>query len=309
MKFHKPLERCIVIFQTAMNNLPTLSRISTRREFLRQAAGLGAVVAGLASASAVRASKGDEHFPIIDCHAHAGYGKTLLSPWTTWGDPEELIRNMDEAGIDQSVIFPNSNRTYEEANRVIAEYCRRWPTRFIGYAKHDAVTEGGRIREMLLREVREWGLRGYKSHAPQPNTEVLDTVAELRIPYIYHALRVSDVVDCARNYSSIDFIIAHLGSYGSRNPQEHLMAINAARQYDNIYLDTSTVLETRYLEMAIKEVGSHKICFGADAPDCDSRLEIYKVRMLGLPRQEEARILGGNLLRLLSKYDLGGKLP
>lgn len=265
------------------------------------------MVAGLASSSAGKATQVRDHAPVIDCHAHAGIGQTLLSPWTTWGDPEELIRNMDEAGIDKSVIFPNANRTYEEANRAIADYCRRWPTRFIGYAKHDAVAERGRIREMLLREVWEWGLRGYKSHAPQPTAEVLDTVAELRIPYIYHVLRVSDVVECAKNYPGIDFIIAHLGSYGSRNLQEHVGAINAARQYDNIYLDTSTVLETRYIELAVKEAGAHKICFGADAPDCDARLEVFKVRMLGLPRREEEQILGGNLQRLLSKFDLGGK--
>lgn len=222
-------------------------------------------------------------------------------------DPEETLRHMDEAGIDQSVIVPNANRTYEEANRAIAEFCRRWPHRFIGFAKHDAVTEKGRIREMLTREVRELGLRGYKSHSPQPTREVLDTVAELRIPYLYHPAKVADVVECARDYPTINFIIAHLGSYSTRSLTEFHAALAGAQRHPNIFLDTSTGLETRCLELAIKELGAERICFGSDGPDCDSRLEIFKIRMLRLPPEQEEKILGGNLQKLLGNQP--GRAP
>lgn len=279
----------------------------TRREFLWQAAGLTATIAGLAPAIDAAPPPARARVPVIDCHVHAGLGQTLVSPWTTLSDPEENLRHMDEAGIDQSIIVPNSNRTYAEANRATAEYCRKWPTRFIGFAKHDAVTEKGRIRELLTREVRELGLRGYKSHAPHPTPEVLDTVAELRIPYLYHVPKISDVVEAARAYPSIDFIIAHLGSSYSWNIQEHLAAIDAAKRYGNLYLDSSTVLETRYLELAVQDAGPDKICFGSDGPDCDSRLEIFKIRMLKLPPEQEEKILGGNMRRLLNKYDGGGQ--
>lgn len=278
---------------------PELSSPPTRRQFLGQAAGWAAAVTGVVSRLAVGQSSGGPRVPVIDCHVHAGLGQTLVSPWTTIAEPEETLRHMDEAGIDQSVIVPNSNRTYEEANRVIAEYCRKWPTRFIGFAKHDAVTEKGRIRELLTREIRELGLRGYKSHSPQPTREVLDTVAELDIPYLYHAAKVADAAECARDYPSINFIFAHLGSYGSRSLKEFQSALEAAQRFPNVFLDTSTVLETRSLEQAIRELGADRICFGSDGPDCDSRLEIFKVRMLGLPKAQEEKILGGNLQRIL----------
>lgn len=290
-------------------NKSAASSPPTRREFLGQAAGLTAVAAGWVSSRAADSAPGRPRVPVIDCHVHAGLGQTLVSPWTTIAEPEETLRHMDEAGIDQSVIVPNANRTYEEANRAIAAYCRKWPTRFIGFAKHDAVTEKGRIRELLTHEIRELGLRGYKSHSPQPTREVLETVAELGIPYLYHAAKVADAAECARDFPTINFIFAHLGSYGSRSLKEFQAALEAAQRFPNVFLDTSTVLETRSLEQAIRELGADRICFGSDGPDCDSRLEIFKIRMLGLPKEQEEKILGGNLQRILGARSAGVTQP
>jgi predicted TIM-barrel fold metal-dependent hydrolase len=78
-----------------------------------------------------------------------------------------------------------------------------------------------------------------------------------------------------------------------------------AKRHPNIYLDTGAVVLTRYLEQAVKEVGPERIVFGSDEPEVDCRIEIFKVRMLKLPRAQEAMILGGNMQRLLSKYKGG----
>jgi hypothetical protein len=47
------------------------------------------------------------------------------------------------------------------------------------------------------------------------------------------------------------------------------------------------------------------MCFGSDAPDCDARLEAFKIRnamaTLNIPQQQQAMVLGGNLLRLINK--------
>lgn len=270
-----------------------------RRDFLWQTAGLTAGVVGLGEASKAGVAP---RTPVIDCHVHCGIGQMLLAPYSTENSPEHILRNMKQGNIDQCVIFPISNATYEEANIAIAETCRRYPGKFIGFAKHDAVTEKFRIRKMLLDEVRELGLRGYKSHAPQPTPEVLDVVAELRIPYLYHPRQVADLVEVARAYPGIDFILAHLGSPQSRNPQEHLNAIEAAKRYANIHVETSYCLETRYIERAVKELPAEKILFGSDGPDTNNALEVFKIRMLKLPKAQEELILGGNLLRLLGKY-------
>lgn len=267
------------------------TRACSRRDFL-----VGAV-AGASANATHEAPK----VPVIDCHTHAGTGTALISPWTTIADPEQIIRRNKEAGIDRACIFPITHDTFEEANREIAHIVQRHPGRFIGYAKHDPTNEKGRIRPMLLREIREMGLRGLKLHV-KPTPEVLDTVAELGIPVIWHPARVALFDDVARAYPAIDLIMAHLGSDLSSDWREHLSAIEIARRYPNVYLDTGAAVLTRYLELALKELGPERIIFGSDEPEVDCRLEIFKIRMLKLPKEQEQMILGGNIARLLSKY-------
>jgi predicted TIM-barrel fold metal-dependent hydrolase len=225
----------------------------------------------------------------------------MLDPWSSFADPEGILRRNREAGIDRTIIFPISQETFEKPNQEIAEICRRYPDRFIGFAKHDPENEKGRIRRMLFHECRNLGLRGLKLHK-HPGAEVLDAVAELGIPILYHPRRVALFDEIARSYPSVDLILAHLGSDLSADWREHLSAIEMARKYPNVYLDTGAVVMTRYIEQAVEELGPSKIVYGSDEPELDCRLEIFKVRMLKLPRTQEEMILGGNMQRLLAKY-------
>jgi len=262
------------------------------------------IAGGLAAGVTAAQNQPARNVPVIDCHTHVGHADDLVAPWTTIADPEEILRRNKEAGIDKACIFPISHVTFEEANREVATIMRRYPGRFIGYAKHDPLNEKGRIRQMLQHEIHELGLRGLKLHVA-PTPEVLDTVAELQIPIIWHPRQVALFDEVARAYPTVDLILAHLGSDLSRNWREHLAAIEMARKYPNVYLDTGAHVFTRYLEQAVKVLGPSKIIFGSDEPEVDCRLEIFKVRMLKLPKEEEELILGGNMSRLLSKYKEG----
>ena len=237
---------------------------------------------------------------IIDAHCHAGHGQAMSAPWTTWADPEITLRRMTEARIERSIIFPINNTEYEKANEEVAEICARYPAKFIGFAKHDPQTEAGRIRAMLRREVEVLKLKGLKLHR-LPTREALDAVAELGIPILYHPEKVSDFHMIASEYPQIPFIMAHLGSFASQDWTEHLEAIDVARRYPNVYLETSSVVFFKFLEMAAKELGAEKLIFGSDGPEVDSRVELYKIRLLKLAAQDEAKVLGGNILRLLPK--------
>ena len=166
----------------------------SRRDFL--------IGAGIAAAAAAGRAEQARKVAVIDCHTHAGTGTALTAPWTTIADPDEILRRNKEAGIDKACIFPITHDTFEEANQEIAQIVKRYPGRFIGYAKHDPVNEKGRIRTMLLRECREMGLRGLKLHV-KPTPEVLDTVAELGIPIIWHPGRVSMFDDVAKAYPTV----------------------------------------------------------------------------------------------------------
>jgi predicted TIM-barrel fold metal-dependent hydrolase len=243
------------------------------------------VTAGMGLAASIAARADEPPRPrVIDAHCHAGkgfnYGKDskAFPAWTTFNDPERLLRTAAEVGIDQSIIFPIANTTYEKANEEIAGFVRKYAGKFIGFAKHDPKTEDGKIKALLTREVRELGLKGLKLHAV-PSAEILDTVAALRVPIIMHPPRVGDCLEVVRAHPAINFILAHLGSFGSRESKEHVLAIDAAKVLPNLYLESSAVVFVDYLEQAAKEL-PEKLIFGSDGPLVDPRVELYKIRLL-----------------------------
>ncbi len=285
---------------------------SSRRTFLTNAGAL------LSSGVATRWARGEQDSVgsappgqpgktrVIDCHAHVGISREpgakeeLSAPWDTVADPEIILQHAQEAGIDKTIIFPINNTSYKEANEDIAQMCQRYPERFAGFARHDAETErGGTIRPMLIHEIHDLGLRGLKLHT-QPNTEILDAAKELGIPILYDSNQHVELFnEFLPSYPMINFIIPHLGSDQSDDWREHLLAIDLAKRYPNVHLDTAAVVLTEYLEKAIQELPAEQILFGSDEPEIDCRLEIFKIRVLNLPKEKEELILGGNILRLL----------
>jgi predicted TIM-barrel fold metal-dependent hydrolase len=235
---------------------------------------------------------------VIDAHCHAGKGEAMSAPWTSYADPEVTLRRAGQAGIDRTVIFPIENPTYERANEEIARLVEKHPGKFIGFAKHDPVAEAGKIERLLTREVKQLGLKGLKLHKT-PSREMLDVVSALGIPILFHPPKVADYHMIASEYPRVNFIMAHLGSFASQNWSEHLAAIDVAKRYPNVYLETSSVVFFEYLELAAKELPAEKLIFGSDGPLVDSRVELYKIRLLGLSKDAEQKVLSGNILRLL----------
>jgi predicted TIM-barrel fold metal-dependent hydrolase len=268
-----------------------------RRDFVRNGLFLAGASPWLGPNQSEAREENNQAFRVIDAHGHAGHGEALAAPWSTYNDPEIILRHAEEAGIDTTIIFPIENPSYQKANEEIARIVAKYPGRFIGFAKHDPVGEAGKIGQLLTREVRDLGLKGLKLHKP-PTREMLDVVAELKIPVLFHPPRVADFHMIASAYPQINFIMAHLGSFSSQNWSEHLAAIDVAKRYPNVYLETSSVILWRYLELAAREIPD-KLIFGSDGPDGDSRVEIHKIHLLKLSDDVKRKVLGDTVRRIL----------
>ncbi len=240
----------------------------------------------------------------VDCHAFAGKGRT-------WADPErevdysveELFERGGAAGIDRHCIMPARNQTYAEANRRIAELCKRHTGRLIGFAAHSPQREEGRLRQMLVEEVKSMGLRAVRSDG-HPTRELCDAALELKIPIIYYpGGRFQELGALyhmpAMAYPEVNFILPHLGSYHSARWPPHMEALDLARRYRNVYVDTSGVGSLKYLEMAVRELPAEKILFGTCAPEHDPRVEKEALRLLKLKGEPYNKVAGVNILRLL----------
>jgi predicted TIM-barrel fold metal-dependent hydrolase len=264
---------------------------------------------------------------LIDCNTALGDGRNWEPKERLVNyDPETLLRYSAEAGIQRSCIMSTRNvlsvsaSFYKEENREIARLCEKHPDKFIGFAVHNPQAEEGTLRKILIEEVRSMGLKGLRTDG-HPTREVLDAVAELNIPVMYYPNLTGFYPEgssgsrefpgpasayflMATSYPSVNFILPHLGCYRSvQTWTAHIEAIELAKRFPNVYLETSGVMTHKYLEMAAAEVPAEKLLFGSNALEEDPRVEMHIVKLLKLPKQQETAVLGGNIRRLLPQFD------
>ena len=243
---------------------------------------------------------------VVDCHALFGSGKT-------WADPTEqdvsydlagLLARGAEAGIDRHCIMPARNQQYREINRQVAAACEKNPGKLIGFAAHSPQREAGSIAAILREEVKSMGLRAVRSDG-HPTRELMDAAAELRIPVMYYPKIAAGqtisrwVHTVVSAFPAVNFIIPHLGQYHSWAWWGHVESIDAAKRYGNLYLDTSALGSLKYLELAVRDLPPEKLLFGTCGPELDPRVQMEAVRLMKLPSAPRAKVLGGNILRLL----------
>jgi hypothetical protein len=102
----------------------------------------------------------------------------------------------------------------------------------------------------------------------------------------------------APQYPEVSFVVPHLGSFGD-DWRAHQQVVDQLVRYPNVYSDTSGVRRFDYIVQAVKRAGPHKLLFGSDGPWLHPAVELHKIRLLGLPKEKEALIVGGNSMGLL----------
>jgi predicted TIM-barrel fold metal-dependent hydrolase len=238
---------------------------------------------------------------IIDCHCHAGKGDLLSGPWDTNAPIEIYLRRAQAVGIEKTVIFSPFHSNYEWANANTAHIAKRYSGRFLCFATIHPQRDKGRIFPLIQQAVTQWGFCGIKAHRMDgPATRELCEVARtFHLPILYDPMGKTDLVELlASEYTDVNFIIPHLGSFAD-DWRAHLRVIDQIARYSNVYADTSGVRRFDYLVQAVKRGGAKKVLFGTDGPWLHPGLELHKVKLLGLSPQQEALILGKNLLRLI----------
>jgi predicted TIM-barrel fold metal-dependent hydrolase len=211
-----------------------------------------------------------------------------------------LVRARD-AGIDHTVVFASLGDDYRRANRDIAQLCRRRPHRLTGFAFFHADRDRHRLAPMASEAFDRLALCGMKVHrrdAPL-NAELCRLARRFRVPVLYDPEgEVDHLLGFVRRFPDVTFIAPHLGSFADVAPAQ-LRVIDALRRHPNLYADTSGVRHFDMLRRAAFEAGPHKLLFGSDGPWLHPALELAKIEALGLPARDTARILAGNLLRIM----------
>jgi len=179
----------------------------------------------------------------LRAHKRVQIGEEGYKKWevTFNGRVETLIKDMDEAGIDKSVVLPTSpSVAYGEeppkisiwrCNEYVAEAQRKYPDRIIGFARIDPLRKDA--MELLLKTVTEWGLKGVKIHPTVPLTDgvlqpFFSKINEMGIPVSFHM-----------GVDQIPFLAQHgdptfLDTLTARFPKMKVIAAHHARGYEDL---------------------------------------------------------------------------
>ena len=217
-----------------------------------------------------------------------------------------ILRTMDEAGIDFSVVFPGGlppdpRAINEELLAALKGEDRLLPGCLINPTLGPlAVDELRRCVDAGARSMKLMAAaHGYRLDGPAPDA-VMAAAAELDLPVTIHS--GSEVSGCSP---------AYIGTLAARHPQvtiimDHMgyrewvgLAVQAAAANPRIFLGTTLIAaaEPITIKRIIQEgrVGAGRIVFGSNAPSGAAVNGVRGIRGLGLDAADEAAVLGGNL--------------
>ncbi|GHU62475.1 hypothetical protein AGMMS49983_03970 [Clostridia bacterium] len=283
---------------------------------------------------------------IIDAHAH-WYRMDMIWPPEMWdfiitsfatlsggkyneeeikdiycdADGSRLIRTMEEAGIDKTVILPvDFGVLYDEPvidfwemNKRYSELAKKYPGRIFTYFGIDPRRENAAYT--FERAISEFGnIKGLKIYPPtgfSPSEEICDPLYEVcekyDLPVLSHGCESAYneiqygapefLRDMLKRHPKLRFVYAHLGWN-----EFFTESVDLLKDYENVYGDISgwqSFSDEQILEqLAVIEqnIGSlDKVMFGTDAPNFDvwtqAKPWVDRMKAIALPDDVKRKIL------------------
>ncbi len=276
---------------------------------------------------------------IIDCHTHifpddvrkdrGKYSQRDRAFAEIYGNEgakiagvEELVRSMNEAGIDKAVVcgFPwLDSGLCVAGNDYILECMRRFPERIIGFgsvqpsARNEAVHEAERCISLGMKGLGELasyaqGFSPYDIGSMKPICEIL---RRADLPLMLHAnemvghpypgkcsTSLKSLYDFISAFPALRIILAHWG--GGFFFYELMPEV--AKAAERTWYDTAAspfLYHRKIYSVAVTIVGAHKILFGSDYPLIRPERYIREMGDSRLGEEERRKILGQNMKDLL----------
>lgn len=258
-----------------------------------------------------------------------------------WATPEQMIEDMDKAGLDKVVLLGEGQTRHENAverNNIGIEIMRRWPDRVICFATvqpkvgQKAIDELKRCIDAGMKGMGEMGHYSGGFRFDDPDfLRVIEACIELDIPVNLHCneevghfylgksiypLRHYYQLIC--RYPELKLILAHWG--GGLLFYEIMPEVR--RKLKNVYYDTAgspLIFPTGAIfNIALQIVDHRKILYGSDYPllICpdkqnapDFKPFINEIDQLGLSSEVYNDIMGNNAARLFGFIEEDDQVP
>jgi predicted TIM-barrel fold metal-dependent hydrolase len=223
---------------------------------------------------------------------------------------EDLKKQMDENGVDRSVVRPlvPPDYDYDKANKTLAEAVKK-DERLIGFARVNPWEDGAPAQ---VGRAAKYGLRGVHLHPWEENflihADMLDdTIKAARdenflvyvstgYPCVSEPLQL---LELALRFPGVTFIATHaaqLDMSGNSFDDALVLAENAP----NVLYDLSGVYRRDFIERLLAVGDSKNVVFGSCSPYMDCRMEIERINAARIPQEHKEAIFYRNISRVLN---------
>lgn len=233
----------------------------------------------------------------IDAHNHIGKKKGVSV------SVADFIKSMDEAGIDKAVVFSFSEQI---DNDYVIESVKRYPDRLFGFVTINpwsTTSEEDLEKAFLTDEIYGLKLHPVKHAYALDDHILLDPLFKICEKHnkpilIFGGANVYSspnmFAEMAMTFPKVNLIMAHGGQM-----YETTSAINVAKKYKNIYIETSSMFGIR-IQNLVKKNLTDQLIFGSDTPTGDMELEMKKIESIVKDENELNNIYSLNLMKLLN---------
>lgn len=234
----------------------------------------------------------------------------------------ELLRQLDATGTEHAMVVALADHI---ENRFVLRVCQHHPERLLPCASFNPSAHGNpdEVRRKLREELKDSPYKALKLH-PRLNRydpldprclAILEEISDWKSPvpiwldtlfYYQGGQLTKPPVDTIHHlvgrFPAVPFILLHGGG------SQILQVAEAVRDCPNAFLDLSFTLH-RYRASSIEadlrylvDTFDRRLVFGSDFPEVSvsTALQDFQELADGLPSEKCARVLGGNLNRILN---------
>jgi predicted TIM-barrel fold metal-dependent hydrolase len=262
---------------------------------------------------------------------HAHVGPEWLMPR---GTIDRLLQLLDACGIGRAVCFAPFPHQWGEhegnPNRWLADELKSRPN-LVGFG---TIRPDEKTARQQVREVVELGFKGVKLHPQSQDFEILspaglamyESAQEAGLFVTFHSgvhahrmkgMGVLDFDEVAHRFPRLRFSLEHVGGYHFFNEALAVLFNNTPPPWkpgeNRLYAGLASIftqhqnrfwyLSPQQLMELIAQVGVDQMIFGLDFPfnqERETMIAMETIRTkLGLSEQDQQKVLGGNLSRVL----------
>jgi len=245
-------------------------------------------------------------------------------PGSRLSGADELIRNMDNEGVDKSVVFGfpwHSQDYFKKNNDYVMDVSERHKDRLIGFSTFFPLAEGA---EKELERCLKSGLSGigelafYTSTIAKDSLKAFEPIAEIArkcdLPILLHTnesvghhypgkteMTLKEICDFLQCFPDNKIILAH---WGGGLFFYYLMKRDIKGLLRNTWFDTAAspyLYDKEIYSIASKIVGPDRILFGSDFPLLNPGRYFKDMKEAGLSKDAIRKICGENAALLLTK--------